>query len=174
MSLTNQKGFTIIEVLSVLAVGGLIMMIVLQAIPTLQRNSRNNQRKQDIASILEAVSHYELNNSGAMPKPCGHGGGEDECNAGDKVLNGVRLGFYTSPAAGSDETITMQFFADSSSAATVTNPGGIYKVAIYNFQHCKSDGTGDSTKTAAGFRDVVALYSTENGNNGPTKLCQEL
>ncbi|MDQ3065292.1 MAG: prepilin-type N-terminal cleavage/methylation domain-containing protein, partial [bacterium] len=34
----NNKGFTIIEVLIVLAIAGLIMLIVFLAVPALQRN----------------------------------------------------------------------------------------------------------------------------------------
>jgi prepilin-type N-terminal cleavage/methylation domain-containing protein len=170
----NQKGFTIIEVLIVLAVGGLIMLIVFQAIPNLQRSARNNQRKQDIASILEAVSHYELSNSGSMPDPCGGGGGQAECIAPTGPLAKVKLGHYQEPLAGTNMTITMEFFADSDHIGAASNPNSINKVAIYNYQHCDPDHPGDPTHTAAGFRDVVALYSTENGSHGPTKLCQEL
>src|SRR5690349_2606610 len=63
----EQKGFTIIEVLIVLAIAGLIILIVFLAVPALQRNSRNTQAKNAASSILGAVSEYENNNNGAMP-----------------------------------------------------------------------------------------------------------
>ena len=63
----EQKGFTIIEVLIVLAIAGLIMLIVFLAVPALQRNSRNTQAKNAASSILGAVSEYQNNNNGAMP-----------------------------------------------------------------------------------------------------------
>src|SRR4051812_36821066 len=66
----QSAGFTLIEALFVLMISGLIMLLVFEAIPTLTRNGRNNDRKQDIATVLEAVSHYELTNSGNIPPAC--------------------------------------------------------------------------------------------------------
>lgn len=63
----EQKGFTIIEVLIVLAIAGLIMLIVFLAVPALQRSSRNTQAKNAASSILAAVSEFQNNNNGAMP-----------------------------------------------------------------------------------------------------------
>ena len=64
---TNQSGFTIIEVLIVLAIAGLIMLIVFLAVPALQRNSRNTQRRNDAAGLLGAVNEWATNNNGNMP-----------------------------------------------------------------------------------------------------------
>ena len=44
----RNQGFTIIEVMIVLAIAGLIMLIVFLAVPALQRNQRNTARKQDV------------------------------------------------------------------------------------------------------------------------------
>lgn len=63
----SSKGFTIIEVMIVLAIAGLIILIVFLAVPALQRNSRNTQRKNDISGLLAAVNEYTTNNSGALP-----------------------------------------------------------------------------------------------------------
>jgi prepilin-type N-terminal cleavage/methylation domain-containing protein len=52
----QSKGFTIIEVLIVLAVVGLIIVIVFMAVPALQRNSRNNARNNDATRIAAAVT----------------------------------------------------------------------------------------------------------------------
>lgn len=51
----KSEGFTIIEVLIVLAIAGLIMLIVFLAIPALQRNSRNNARNSDASRIASAM-----------------------------------------------------------------------------------------------------------------------
>jgi prepilin-type N-terminal cleavage/methylation domain-containing protein len=64
---SNQKGFTIIEVMIVLAIAGLIMLIVFLAVPALQRNSRNTQYKSDAASILASASEFTNNNNGTIP-----------------------------------------------------------------------------------------------------------
>ena len=58
------KGFTIIEVLIVLAIAGLIMLIVFLAVPALQRNARNTNRKTDIGRIGGAATTVISNNNG--------------------------------------------------------------------------------------------------------------
>jgi prepilin-type N-terminal cleavage/methylation domain-containing protein len=63
----RTEGFTIIEVLIVLAIAGLILLIVFLAVPALQRNSRNTQYKNDAASILSAASEWSNNNNGTVP-----------------------------------------------------------------------------------------------------------
>jgi prepilin-type N-terminal cleavage/methylation domain-containing protein len=63
----HKNGFTIIEVLIVLAVAGLIMVIVFLAVPSLQRNSRNMQRKNDIGLIAAAITSYKTINPLSVP-----------------------------------------------------------------------------------------------------------
>jgi prepilin-type N-terminal cleavage/methylation domain-containing protein len=62
----EQKGFTIIEVLIVLAIAGLIMLIVFLAVPALQRNSRNNARNNDAAKVAAAVTECLSNRNGVQ------------------------------------------------------------------------------------------------------------
>ena len=62
----SQRGFTIIEVLIVLAIAGLIMMIVFLAVPALQRNSRNTQRKDDVSGVMGAIQEVLNNNNGSL------------------------------------------------------------------------------------------------------------
>ncbi len=64
---TNQ-GFTIIEVLIVLAIAGLIMLIVFLAVPALNRNSRNTQRANDAGRTLGAAQEVLNNNNGDITK----------------------------------------------------------------------------------------------------------
>lgn len=60
----KSEGFTIIEVLIVLAIAALIMLIVFLAVPALQRNSRNNGRNNDAARISAAVIECLSNRNG--------------------------------------------------------------------------------------------------------------
>lgn len=64
---SKSEGFTIIEVMIVLAIAGLILLIVLLAVPALQRNSRNTQRKNDVSALIAAVNEYTSNNNGTLP-----------------------------------------------------------------------------------------------------------
>ncbi len=67
MTTKNKKGFTIIEVVLVLAIAGLIFLMVFIALPALQRSQRNTQREDDLARILTAVNNYQTNNNGKVP-----------------------------------------------------------------------------------------------------------
>lgn len=62
----DNKGFTIIEVLIVLAIAGLIILIVFLAVPALQRNSRNTQRTTDVSRLASAVNECLNNNNGIV------------------------------------------------------------------------------------------------------------
>lgn len=63
----NNRGFTIVETLIVLAIAGLIILIVLLAVPALQRTSRNTNIKSDATAIAGGISEYESNNGGVLP-----------------------------------------------------------------------------------------------------------
>lgn len=63
----KESGFTIIEVLIVLAIAGLIMLIVFLAVPALQRNSRNTQIKNDASNVAGTISEFVSNNEGTLP-----------------------------------------------------------------------------------------------------------
>ena len=63
----NRGGFTIIEVVLVLAIAGLIFLMVFIALPALQRGQRNTQRKNDLSRFVTAVSQYQANNSNKTP-----------------------------------------------------------------------------------------------------------
>jgi prepilin-type N-terminal cleavage/methylation domain-containing protein len=68
----NQKtGFTIIEVVLVLAIAGLIFLMVFIALPALQRSQRDTQRKDDIARLQSAINSYQANNRGSIPTDWG-------------------------------------------------------------------------------------------------------
>lgn len=63
----NKKGFTIIEVVLVLAIAGLIFLMVFIALPALQRSQRNTQREDDLSRFVTAVNDYQSNNNGKTP-----------------------------------------------------------------------------------------------------------
>lgn len=63
----DEQGFTIIEVLIVLAIAGLILLIVLIAVPQLQKNQRNEARRNVLSRISTEVNSYAGNNGGAIP-----------------------------------------------------------------------------------------------------------
>lgn len=65
--LQNQKGFTIIEVVLVLAIAGLIFLMVFVALPALQRNQRDTARKNDASTVVAAINSFKSNSRGELP-----------------------------------------------------------------------------------------------------------
>ena len=63
----KEKGFTIIEVVLVLAIAALIFLMVFIALPALQRSQRDTARKSDVGIVSSAVSTYTGNNQGKFP-----------------------------------------------------------------------------------------------------------
>ena len=52
----KEQGFTIIEVLIVLAIAALIMLVVFLAVPALRRNAANSGRANDAAVVIAAAA----------------------------------------------------------------------------------------------------------------------
>jgi prepilin-type N-terminal cleavage/methylation domain-containing protein len=92
MTKNNKKGFTIIEVVLVLAIAGLIFLMVFIALPALQRSQRNTRRRQDMARILSAFNDYQANNNGKMP------GTNDLANFVNRYVNAGGTQAPTAPA----------------------------------------------------------------------------
>jgi prepilin-type N-terminal cleavage/methylation domain-containing protein len=63
----KEKGFTIIEVVLVLAIAGLIFLMVFIALPALQRSQRDTQRQQDMSRAQTAIQNYQSTNRGQIP-----------------------------------------------------------------------------------------------------------
>ena len=154
LSKTNkrQSGFTIIEVLIVLAIAGLIMLIVFLAVPALQRNARNNQRNRDVSALLGGMSEFVNNNNGTLPT-----GGT--FSAGTTATIGTS-GTNTVPVSLSYYDGSKISIVDGSAAA-VSNPNSNEKVIIVTGATCSST-VGDSAVGPS--RGYVALYTLENNS----------
>ena len=64
-NINSKKGFTIIEVVLVLAIAGLIFLMVFVALPALQRSQRDTARRNDMARVSTSLVQYQTNNSSA-------------------------------------------------------------------------------------------------------------
>lgn len=64
---TNSKeGFTIIEVVLVLAIAGLIFLMVFVALPSLQRSQRDTQRRNDLSRLGTALGQWQTNHGTSL------------------------------------------------------------------------------------------------------------
>ncbi len=142
----RTEGFTIIEVLIVLAIAGLILLVVFLAVPALQRNSRNTQARSEAANILGAVNEFVSNNNGKLPTT----------SAADAttVKGNTKLSNIT--------TITIE------AETGTTAPSGT--VAVVRLQ-AKCNATNNETDAGAA-RQFAVLYQIEN-SSGPTTTCTD-
>lgn len=150
----KEKGFTIIEVLIVLAIAGLILLVVFLAVPALQRNARNTQRSTDAGNILSAVSEYVGNNNGQLPAVGATSGSGNALTIGASTSNTipVTLGYYQASAV----TIT------DNSSGNLANPEDTDVIRIVRGASCHPTNVGDAQAGSA--RAVVVLYTLESNS----------
>lgn len=172
-SAKRAGGFTIIETMIVLAIAGLILLLVFEAIPQVERSSRNNQRQQDVTAILQAASHYELNHGGVFPPTCGVVA--PLCNATNEALQYTALTYYEDTQPGNVKIINQTLPVSNKPAMSSSNPNATNEVDVYNYEKCDTNNTGGASTTGAGYEDVVALYALESNNSGAiSAICQQL
>lgn len=150
----NQKGFTIIEVLIVLAIAGLIMLIVFLAIPQLQRNQRNNARNGEASRIATAVGECLGNRNGVVTSCM-------ESNIGTKASDTASVTAPTTPSnspvqVGQLQRLEGVNFTNGGSTAPFSSTRA---AGVWYGRTCNSDGAGSTASTNS--RDFVVLYSLE-------------
>jgi prepilin-type N-terminal cleavage/methylation domain-containing protein len=160
--LTNIKkrneGFTIIEVLFVLAIAGLILLIVFLAVPALQRNARNTQRKNDVSAISSALTEYVENQGGTLPATAGVCSTPANC----PFISNAKLGYYTSAE--------VTYTGTNTTAVAVATPTSVDKVNIGNYSTCNATETV-ATATGASARSVALTYEVETGSGNAQAEC---
>lgn len=144
----QEKGFTIIEVLIVLAIAGLIILIVFLAVPALQRNSRNTQRKNDVSALLGGVSEHISNNSGALP-------------AAAQLQATSNVQYYADAPANADGAWNL---TPAAGPATQTAD----RAVVLTGARC----TNANTANTGPARGVVVLYGTETSTGTFNSTCQ--
>jgi prepilin-type N-terminal cleavage/methylation domain-containing protein len=151
----RNEGFTIIEVLIVLAIAGLILLIVFLAVPALQRNAHNTSAKNDVSGILGGINEYVNNNNGTLPSGNSGSGNSLTVGTGSTVNTAtVKLGYY-----------------DASNVSIVTSvpssAPGVGSVAVVLKASCNGNTpTVDATATP---RAYAAYFTLEGG----AKICQQ-
>jgi prepilin-type N-terminal cleavage/methylation domain-containing protein len=102
----KEKGFTIIEVVLVLAIAGLIFMMVFIALPALQRGQRDTQRKSDLSRLSSALQSYQSNNRGALPSGMAPGETTSWPSFVSRYVTLGEEGTFDDPSAGPYEVST--------------------------------------------------------------------
>lgn len=156
MNTQQKKGFTIIEVVLVLAIAGLIFLMVFIALPALQRGQRDQARKNDAHVVAAAINTYKGNNRGSLS-------GLNANNLRDYV---DRLDQYDVAAA--------SLFSVTDSSANA-NPG-LEQIVVRTGRKC---GTTPSPANAHPLvtgtsRTAAVIVTLENNGNQTQAYCTDI
>jgi len=154
---TNDKrqGFTIIEVVLVLAIAGLIFLVVFLALPALQRSQRDTQRKSDLGRFMSQLNNYQSNHQGNIPTGTGSGAWDTAFVTPYLTNNGQT---FNDPQSASTYTVNVVGSTIPATAPTVATSN------IYVYTNARCDATATSgLNTGNGTRSVAALIGVEQG-----------
>lgn len=167
----SQKGFTIIEVALVLAIGALIFLVVFLAVPALQRNQRNDARHRDVSNIVTAVTSWAANNTQTNLADAVTSATQNQVNpdSGQGDPN-TQLGKYLDSVSSNTEEVFVTSYDDIGNPTDITNEYSLFT----------NDGTADGNPTritivvgaqcdgTAGLKDAPARSSAVVGSTETT------
>lgn len=144
----SKQGFTIIEVVLVLAIAALIFLMIFVALPALQRGQANTARKNDVGSIATAISNYRSNTNGKLPTASADI---------DKYINDLAQVDSTS-------------IGFASGAGTLTaDESGLDKAKIFVKAKCSTDGQAAVSGTG---RQAAVITILETSGSKYAAFCQ--
>lgn len=148
----NNQGFTIIEVVLVLAIAGLIFAMVFIALPAMNRGQRDTARRNDVSTVASALNTYRSNHKGSFnnldsAKLQKYIDSLNQYNVSDvevvtasnrltatkakiRVMIGKKCGDIPVPAGEADQTMTMKAGTARSASvvAFLENNGSKYQI----------------------------------------------
>jgi prepilin-type N-terminal cleavage/methylation domain-containing protein len=179
----QSSGYTMIEVMIVLAIAALIMVIVFLAIPGLQVSSRNTSREHDASQLVASFIQYEADaNNQYFGLPPGEGANFD-CSNNTAVscpfLSYLNFGYYPKPY--SDDIYGCWMTPEYTGNTGCDDPSDAFpysttpKLMLSNHAVCDSStATGfDEEYGTAAFYDMVVVYNLEKLGGGITIKCTQ-
>ena len=161
----KKSGFTIIEVVLVLAIAGLIFLMVFVALPSLQRSQRDTQRKNDLSTLSSAIVSYSSNNN-KLPSDTGTfytniTSGESGkwsgfiynylLGSGNDEFAGPSMGYYT---------LEVTKVGSNATASTVLD-----KIRVGISASCNSNNDGLVHESSDGNRNFALIIKLESGGH---------
>ena len=192
MAQQNKKGFTIIEVVLVLAIAGLIFLMVFVAFPALQRSQKDTQRQNDISRLSTQITNFKTNNKNAIPGKLAKDDGltvdVDGASIGQSPKNGTWEFFYKNYLLAGGDTfedpdgdpynLQVVYCGANGTFAkpmTGTTDGAECDTAVQRYNDSFADQEhvirivlgarcdGESAVGAAGRRNIALIYKKEGG-----------
>lgn len=152
----RKEGFTIIEVMIVLAIGGLIMLIVFLAVPALQRNSRNNAYRDEASRLLSAYAEISANKGGSVLTASN----SDTATDAQTVRN----------AANAKEFTRLVIELETGTTGPTRT-----QAVIRNGARCTSAAptAANAATDPGGSRQIAILYTVETSSGSTIMQCQD-
>jgi prepilin-type N-terminal cleavage/methylation domain-containing protein len=152
MKIFNKNGFTLIEVLLVIAILAILASIVIIAInPGKQfAAARDAQRQSDVFSIMNALHQYALDHEGAFPQSVTTDEKEVCRTDSESCTDLIDLSPLTS-----DQTYLVEMPMDPQCPVSDAN--------------CSENGTGYYVSLSSSGRVTVTAYGAENGDISVTR-----
>ena len=144
----QHKGFTIIEVVLVLAIAGLIFLMVFIALPAMQRGQRDQARKSDVNLVATAVTNYTSANRGTWPD--------------DTKLQG-----FVDNVSGNTDKAKITITTGKPSSVTLDDSA----IMVATGMKCGESSKTNQALTTGTARQFVIITKLEAG--GGTYFCQE-
>lgn len=183
-------GFTIIEVVLVLAIAGLIFMMVFIALPNLQRAQRDTERRDDLGTLAGQIQQYQANNNGRLPGDGDVEPADEEdtnatsmtgwCSANSNPKNGAEclIKGYLNTAGAANNTFTdpdgwtyglkIATWTNATAQPTGMNEDGTgIDHTIYMFKKASCDG--ETIVPSNNSRNYVLWYKLEGNSSVCTK-----
>lgn len=174
-----KGGFTIIEVVLVLAIAGLIFLMVFLAYPALRRSQQDSQRQSQLGEMTAAVQKFQQNNNGRLPTdgstPAQEGGDEiklDEgwpCNNSSSTSNSAvcfirnymngATNEYNEWIDPSGYSYGLNIMTLASGATQQLGNSDFNAHMVYLIKHARCDG--EQAVYSANSRDFVVMYKLE-------------
>jgi prepilin-type N-terminal cleavage/methylation domain-containing protein len=172
---SRYHGFTLIEVLIVLAIATLVLLIVFLTVPPMQRNERNTSRKRTVGFILSQLGQYAVDNNLNLPdqpaqmcqfiddyiKPINPGQG-----ACSPVYNGSKQCVLVT---GGNYTLCYHERYGSSHAYM----GPLDEISIQLGHDCNSSTTGDPIVSIVASDDETRHYAVWTALENTGRICQD-
>ncbi len=139
----NTRGFTLIEILIVIAVVGIMISIATFAYTTAQKKTRDSRRQSDLKALQSGFEQYYTDNSGVYPTIC-----SDLATTTTYMPNGMPK----DPKTATAYTDTTDWYNCSASSYCVC-------AALESGSNATTDCTGDQGSLPAGY---VGFYCVKN------------
>lgn len=154
----NTKGFTIIEVVLVLAIAGLIFLMVFIALPALQRTQRDSARQEEVSTVIAAIGTYSSLNNGKLPSSATSIVSIVEGASGTTLASGTTVTVYSDVSSAPTVTGTKESGTPTSTSLPYDN------IVVYNKYKCSTaDASNKMTLVKGTARQAAALAFLESG-----------